>query len=243
MTGELTFSVPKGHAMHLGPYEISIELRRSAVRPGRLGIGVVAALSALTLVALAVPAGADNVATGSVTVGAGAVRSVSVSPSSFDYSHCEAAGTGTVSATMTFPDAQCISAQPAVTITNGAAPATIDVQTSSFLPSDDLSFPWNICAETAGLASALGLPACSGATGGAGTLPGVDQASVTSAGAGQVTVGTTPTCDTAFDNSCSATGGQAGESETIAVTGPSASTDESPAFANTLTWTAAPVPA
>ncbi len=228
--------------MHLGPYEISIGLRRPAARPGRLGIGVVAALSALTLVALAVPAGADNVATGSVTLGAGAVRSVTVSPAAFDYSHCEAAGTGTVSATMTFPNAQCISAQPAVTVTNGAAPATIDIQTSAFTPSDDLSYPWNVCAESPGLVSTLGVPGCSGATGGSGNLPGVDQASILVGGADFINVGTTPTCDLAFSSSCSAVGNQVGEGETVAVTGPSASTDESATFSNTLTWTAAPVP-
>ncbi len=240
--------------MKIGPVTVEIGGRRHRARPSRshrprLALGVV--LASAALLALAVPAGADNAATGTVAVNPSAVRSITVSPTTFDYSACWATnGQLPVGNTMVMPNGVCAAAPTdGITITNGSAPATIEVQATAFVPSDGLNYPWSLCTRDSTQATALGVPYCS--------VPGLDQAQMALWGAPIATgsdigtsvsgygtiVGLNPACDTSFNYpepaSCSAIGGQS-QTETPFFQAPFSSSDASASFSNTLTWTAVP---
>ena len=225
--------------MNLGSCQISLVRPRrprptARVRP-RLALGVVLAVGAL--VALALPAGADNAATGTVTL---AVRSVTVTNgtggSTFSYDVCRNTSAGPTVG-LAIPNGTCDSTDNAVTVTNGVVPDQIEISATAFAPSDGTGAAWTLCG-TNGL-SGLGLPACNGpANGPIGNLPGSDQAALTVDGRAQ---GTSPAPDPQLQNSPSpdARPGQ-GSTETASMQGPSSASDSSPSFSNVITWTAVP---
>jgi hypothetical protein len=231
----------KDHAMHVGPYEISVRWNR---RP-RLGQApaliscVVAAVSLLTMVAVANPASAGNVATGSVSVSAASLVSVTVSPDTFQYSFChDSSDGGTATTSVQFPNGICDSAKGAVTVTNGAAPADIGVQGTGFAPSDGTGPSWQMCLPGPASGDFYGVAECDGG-------PGVDQVelyntNLTFSGNGNPVGGAALVCDQAFqagNAGCSANPGDSAN-ESLRIIAPASSTDLSETFSNTVTWVA-----
>ncbi len=236
--------------MNLGSWQVTCDRprrgRRShSVRP-RLALGVACTVGAL--VALSVPAGADNVATGTVTL---AVRSVTVANSTggstFSYDVCRTTSSLTPTAGLPLPDGFCNNSDDPVQVTNGLVPDQIQISATDFVPSDGTGAPWTLC-ENVG--SAPGLPACTGsiaalngslqaipATLGS-DVPGLDEASLQVQG---WAVGIDPSLDKALDtttNQDAPTG--ASVTEDMTLEGPYTSSDSSPSFSNTVTWTALP---
>lgn len=163
-----------------------------------------------------------------------AVRSLTVSPTSV--SMC------TPSSPLTFPNGQCSS--PNITVANGQAGGDhIQVQGTNAVPSDVVDHgqsppDWALCF---------------GAGCGTSGHPGGDQYSQQTETTSilqtlnqtfGVALSTTPTCDFGFggDQTNENCLGAAGESvgETLLLTGPTSSTDQSPTFSSAVTWTAAP---
>jgi hypothetical protein len=167
-----------------------------------------------------------------------AVRSLTVSPGSIN--ECDSP--------LTFPNDLCphlenLAAQ--ITITNGGAGGHVDVNGTNAVPSDGSGNDWLLC-------QAIGPVGCAG-----GGLPGADQFSQQTCGtfssgpvsgsscSTYVTAG--PECDTAFEWSatsgsvagCASTAGQTA-TEFLDLRGPSSSSDQSPVFTTTVTWTAVP---
>jgi hypothetical protein len=180
-------------------------------------IGLAAAAVAAVPVGSALAASSGSVAE-TITV---AVRSVTVSPTSV--AMCSS------SAPLTFPNGTCRAS--GITITNGSASGHIDVQGANAVPSDN-GTNWTPCGSSAGTS-------CTGTNG-----PGQDQYAtiVNSIGPSGTILSNSPECDYGFDGStsgCTAASGQSA-TENINVTGPSASTDSSPTFTSSVTWTAVP---
>jgi hypothetical protein len=240
--------------MTIGHYQIGV--RRTAPhpphppgprRPERLA-GALAVASALALVALAAqagPAGADDSATGTVTL---AVRSVSVTGGPVAYDQCylnddaETAVTGLV-----LPNGFCVSST-LVTVVNGPSPDWVELSSTPFEPTTPATGPaWALCYEQDSAPAPAGLPDCAGplGTGGGFSRPAADQVSLAYAGThngGQIS--SQPTCDTnVTTGSCTAgltaaAGAQA--QARLSVDGPETITSPSSAFANTITWVAVP---
>jgi len=223
--------------MHVGPYEISLRWNRR-LRLGRksaIAACTVAATSLLTLVAVASPASAGNVAIGSVSLSSSSLVSVTISTGIFQYSTCfDSSNSGTKTTTVQFPNGVCTTPAGVVTVTNGAAPAEIDIQASSFLPSDGTGTPWSLCIPL--------VQTCSGGI--LGNVPGPDQYTLANSNdafsdSGWPIAGSA-NCDQAFqdkDAGCDVNPGDSA-SETLQLMAPSSSTDLSSAFSNTVTWTA-----
>lgn len=206
---------------------------RGRERALRLFAAVVAALVA----AAAIPAGlafADSSGSVTETIHTG-LLSVTLSTSSVDL--CSA------SDPLGFPNGACNS--PNITITNGTAPADIEVSGSPAAPADagnpGAGPDWTLCGVVAG-------GGCNGPVdpyGSGASYPGQDQYSELPFGqnydATGVVLTNSPQCDTAFEvgptGGCAATPGQA-QTEFIGMTGPSASTDPSSTFTTTVSWTA-----
>ena len=233
----------KDHAMHVGPYHVSL---RSTRRP-RLGRApaiascVVAAASLLALVAAASPAVAGNAATGSVSVSASSIVSVTVSPGTFTYSHChDSSDGGTETSSVQFPNGVCDSDKGGVTVTNGAAPADIGVQATGFAPSDGTGPSWVMCLPGPVAPDFYGVAECDGG-------PGADQVELyntnltfPSGGNGNAVGGAGLVCDAAFQSGnagCSANPGDVAR-ESLRIIAPASSTDLSETFSNTVTWVA-----
>ena len=204
------------------------------VRP-RLAVGLVLAVGAL--VAMTVPAGADNAATGTVTL---AVRSVTVTNSTggstFSYDVCRnSAASPTVG--LAVPNGVCDSTDDGVTVTNGLVPDQIELSATAFTPSDGTGATWTLC-QTNGL-SGLGDPACTGpANPPIGNKPGEDETALTVDGR---SLGTVAQLDPQLDagTNSDAAAGQAA-TETASMWGPYTASDASPSFSNVITWTALP---
>jgi hypothetical protein len=233
--------------MAIGRYQIGMQRvgphKSRRHRPPRLA-GALAVASAVALVALAaqaVPAGADNSITSTVTI---AVRSVSVSGGPLTYDKCFSDLTSETSAPgLVTPNGLCKTDSSAI-VTNGPLPDWIEVSSSPFEPLSPATGPaWNLC-STGIPPSAPELASCSGPTFAAGTAtaPGVDEANTMEGG---LSLGTQPSCDVnMLPNGCT-NGFDASPTDTIepvmTVIGPESITSPSSSFANTITWLAIPI--
>jgi hypothetical protein len=218
----------------------SSPVRRHGWRPLALAISVMALVGLSAAPALAASPGSS---TGTITVAATAVYSVTVSPS-FSFGICTAnGGAPSTGSTLVFPNGYCFSGTASgsvytagVTITNTGAAGHIDVNGANADPSD-LGTPWTLC----GLATTTPCPSGS-------ATPGANQFEMTTwgdpnGGNAYTTLSNSPVCDMAFDGGtsggCSATSG-ASQIEGQNMVGPESSTDTSSTFTTTLTWTAGP---
>jgi hypothetical protein len=203
---------------------------RLRLRSALLLAAAIATLTALT----AIPAAAGNsggVAV-SLSVVAGPVKSITVSPGSTSYTNCKY-GTSTTTQ-LGFPNAICSGAST-ILITDGGSPATILVNGADFIPSDNGTH-WALCGGSGG-------PACAN-----GVLTGPNQAYETTSltpGSGVDGSGNGPflalsnnaVCDgIGFGCGQAAAGAQA--TEYLSLEGPSSSTDPSSSFSTSVTWTA-----
>lgn len=191
-----------------------------------VGLGVASALP----VAAASTSGSS---TGTVNVTPPAVRSITVSPSSFTFGACHDNANNPTGSYLSFPNGYCYidNSGTGITITNGTASSHIDIQGADAIPSD-AGTHWTLCTA--------GTTACTGS----GGEPGQDQFAERSDISGQESPWLTASaqCDSAFDapnTSCAATAGQAA-TETLTLVGPSGSTDPSTTFTTVWTWTAVP---
>jgi hypothetical protein len=155
------------------------------------------------------------------------VRSLTISPTSVTM--C------TPQSPLTFPNGFCQS--PNITITNGAAGGHVEVNGASALPNDGSGNGWALCGGT-GLTCSNGVAP--------NVVPGADQyeegTGNTGGGLSGPDLTSTPACDTSFDSGgtgCVSTPGQV-STEFVGITGPSSSSDQSPMFSTTVSWTAAP---
>lgn len=182
--------------------------------------------SALTLGVLAPTAHAQDPsdsATGTVQISA-EIRSVTVEPEAFEFPWCWSA-TDRETEGLTFPNGRCQSTP--LVVTNGDAPAHVFVHASPFEGSEG-GPTWAIVS--------------------ASSLPGEDEATIELFTQGEdggsasdvngCDANWTPT-NTEPGERCAAEPGQSLE-EFVHVTGPSASTNASPSFSTTITWTAMP---
>jgi hypothetical protein len=157
------------------------------------------------------------------------VKSVTVSATSETFGSC----TGTSTTALSFPNGHCNT--PSVTVSNdGPTAEQIYVQGSDAVPADGGTH-WTLCSVQGSAA-----PPCPGGTSGA---PGVNQffgatGSVTSA----TPLALSAQCDVGFQPSqggtCNASPGQVGAAESLLMEGPSQTSDTSPTFTTTITWTA-----
>jgi hypothetical protein len=212
----------------------SFPVRRHGWRPLALAIAVMSLVSLSAAPALAASTGSS---TGTITVAAPAVYSITVSPSTFSFGRCETPGAVSTEG-LAFPNGYCYNGAGSggvyttgITITNTGAAGHIDVNGTNAVPTDVGGTPWTLCGSVS--------TTCTN-----GGLPGANQFTVTTAG---VTTGgdytalsNSPACDEAFDlGTCSAASG-ASQIEGQILTGPESSTDTSSTFTTTLTWTAGP---
>jgi hypothetical protein len=159
------------------------------------------------------------------------VRSVTVTPNSI--AMCPSVEP------LTFPNGICYG--PPVTITNGPAAGHIDVNGADAVPSDDSGSRWSLCTICGTCTGVQPPPDCS--------VPGQDQYEENSElfVAGEFHPGPQLTdaaqCDSAFDEpaafACTASPAQVA-TEPMAISGPTSSTDPSPTFTTSVTWTAVP---
>jgi hypothetical protein len=208
------------------------QFRHASRRARCLGVGaVVAVVAAAPLAASALAASSGSV---SETIYVG-VRSLTVSPGTV--SMCS---TGSP---LTFPNGSCQSVP--ITITNGAAGGQVEVNGAPAVPNDEVT-NWSLCGAVGGN-TCTGTPTCT-PVGGlqvcAPAPPGDDQFEESTGNAGGFSgpdLSATPACDSAFDSGggCASNPGQVG-TETVNLTGPTSSTDQSPIFSTSTTWTAAP---
>lgn len=195
-------------------------------------IMLVGTLTAVLTAGSSLAASPTGAVTETINVG---VRSLTVSPNAV--SMCSSASP------LTFPNGSCSS--PPITITEGPAGGHVEVNGANAAPSDQAGNAWSLCwpagAPPASISSCSAQPQLQ---------PAQDQYDEYTAqldATGKIlAVGpwltNAPACDGAFDGAaggCAATPGQAAN-EVVGLTGPSASTDQSPTFTTSVTWTAAP---
>jgi len=148
------------------------------------------------------------------------IKSVTINPSSVTFGSCLTFGGGSASgSTLAFPNGSCISPQISVA-NNGTVPESVSIQGTSAVPSDN-GTPWTLTSYNP---SSGGPPA-----------PGQDQYIVEANGQPTGSLATTPIAD---PTAGSALQPNAAVSEDLALFGPSASSDQSPQFATTVTWIA-----
>jgi hypothetical protein len=170
-------------------------------------------------------AGTDGTNSATLNVAPPPVVSITVSPVDSTFGNCTG---GTSSAQLSIPNGTCYVGQfqgtvveGGITITNGTAPAQIDVNGAAAAPSDG-GTGWSL------------------STNGPGTnayVEGIES----SASQMPTLIGTTPACDNAFGDmgglGCSASPGQSA-SEILVLDAPSSSTATASSFTITTTWTA-----
>jgi hypothetical protein len=167
--------------------------------------------------------------TESVNVG---VRALTVSPDSV--------GICSPQQPLTLPNGTC--ADPVVTVTNGPVAGHIDVNGADAVPADQGN-NWVLCGVDVGCTG----PPFDPTNPKSSPLPGADQylESARQPFNGSYYVGPlghSPSCDTSWNPptfSCAASAGQSAN-EFLAVIGPTTSSDQSPTFTTSVTWTAAP---
>jgi hypothetical protein len=200
------------------------------MRHGRGWQSLIAAVLGFSAVASLLASSARASATPSASVQETinvAVRSLTVSPSSVSVCSTQSP--------LTFPNGSC--STPTITITNGAAGGHIDIAGTNAVPSDQTGTSWALCVE---------LTSCTGSNG----YPGADQYreyNLVNPGAGTAYQGldltTAGACDEVFDEpsgfACSSSPGQTA-TEFVNLMGPASSTDQSPTFSASITWTAVP---
>jgi hypothetical protein len=153
-----------------------------------------------------------------------AVRSLTVSPGSV--------GMCSSTSPLTSPNGLCQS--PTVTITNGQAAGNIDVSGANAVPSDESGNDWTL------YSSLSGPPGVNQYEEGTYSVDYPVYAPGSTVPAPGALLTTTPQCDLAISNeSCYAQAGQASH-EYVELEGPSSSSDQSPIFSTSVTWTAAP---
>lgn len=203
--------------------------RRSAALLA-IACGIVVTLTALP-VAAAAPASL-NVTLNTVTQ---QVKSVTLSTAGVTYSNCT--GGSSSGNNLGFPNGDCITPAPGVTVTNGTAPATIVVNGTDMVPSDNGPH-WTLCGQpTPG-------PQC---TVGGLVSPAQNQYYETlsaanaynnSGGVGFLQLSNNSFCDSIFNNSCANSAPGATKTEFLSVEGPTTSADPSTSWATSVTWTA-----
>jgi hypothetical protein len=184
-------------------------------------------VTALAAVAAGVALASSPTGTVTETINVG-VRSLTISPTS--------ATMCTPQSPMTFPNGVCDSSP--VTITNGLAGGHVEVNGASALPNDGSGNGWVLC-------GGAGLTCSGGAS--PNFVPGTNEyeesnANATGGGVSPPFFTTTPACDMAFqagNAGCVSSPSQV-SSELLEITGPTSSSDQSPVFNTTVTWTAAP---
>jgi hypothetical protein len=206
----------------------SLSLRQINKRKGRASLlaattVAVAVTSLWASSALASPSASVQEA---ITLG---VRSLTVSPNSI--STCASA------TPLTFPNGGCMSSP--TTITNGPVGDHIGVNGAPAVPSDGAGPSWSLCSGS-----------CSGPGSGNSELPGIDQylemtIPASKEGFFGPALDDGLLCDTAVDSDsstpdCYASPGQASTEAVWLYSGPFSSTDQSPIFTTTVTWTAVP---
>jgi hypothetical protein len=202
--------------------------RGRAVRP--LAIGLVALGGAAAIPAGVALAASSGSVTETISVGPQPTLSVTVSPASA--SLCS-------SAPLTFPNGACNT--PAITITNGTAPAIIDVNGGDAIPTDGGTH-WTLCGPVPPTAPTMA-PQCT-ASGIPAANPGQDQyneVALQSPGPGLTDLSDSPQCDDSFAATCASGGSTPANhavTEMIDLLGPSGSTDTSSTFNSSVTWTA-----
>jgi hypothetical protein len=197
----------------------------------RVAVGVVAGL--LPVLAGALPAAA---ATGSTTATIPiAVISITVSPGNVTFANCIEGNS--LPGALGFPNGHC--STPTITITNTGAASHVFIQGTDATPLDG-GTKWALCNPIP--SDNLGGPACTGApTGFAAFKPGADQfdmQNLANQGVGPLIL-TTPLCDNALPfTPCGAALANTAYMESVAMQGPTSSTDQSNSFSTTITWTA-----
>lgn len=155
-----------------------------------------------------------------------AIASVTVNTSSVTFGHCT--GGYSIGNLLGFPNGRC-TAGP-VTVTNGNVPGFIDVVGAPAYPVQP-GPAWVLCG------TGTGAPACTNP----GGLPGADQFSEVD---GQQQLYDYQQCDLYFGQApggnCVDSPPGATRNETLTLTGPRNSTDQSPQFQTQITWTIIP---
>lgn len=210
---------------------------------GRQILVVAASLLALSSID-AIPAVAATTGSNasSVALSPPMIRSITVTPTTAAFGNCSGpngSGTNANPSELAFPNGQCEvglvgqgGVTGGVTITNGDAAGSIEVNGQNATPADPGGNSWSL------------LPS-------SGVPPGVDQffeatngSALGTANNNLTAMSTMPTCDTAFSvvnnaGSCAAAAGQSSD-EALVMEGPSATSDPNGPFTITTTWTAVP---
>jgi hypothetical protein len=196
-------------------------------------VGLKPALGALLLAGViaalgSVPASASGPANLSVSVlsTSAPVKSVTLNIGNDSYTNCT--GGNSTGTAIGYPNGHCTGTSP-VQITNGSAAATILVNGADMVPSNNGTH-WTLCGASGG-------PACTG------SLPGLDQyseaISSSLSGVPLQLLGNTTVCDTIFDSACTGSGPNVQQTEYLAITGPSSSSESAGlTWTSTITWTA-----
>lgn len=208
----------------------AVRLDRLSRCPRRLRLASAALVAAAVGCLSVVPATADTSGTLGATITL-VTFSLTVSPTSAAYGGCFG-GNSSVGA-LGFPNGGCDITPVTVTNTSTASTAHIDVNGANAAPSDG-GTQWVLVAPPVG------------------SVPGKDQYSESTLPApgtcgvfcsDNMALGNSPICDQVFHpaatDACAATPGQVG-SERVSMRGPSSSTDSSPTFTTSITWTAGP---
>lgn len=190
----------------------------------RRRVAIPAILSTTALIVTGVTAVAGNQITATITV-VPPVKSVTVSVSALTYGFCN--GGSSTTSKLGFPNGQCFTTN--YTVTNGNTAAQIDATGSDAVPSSGGTH-WTLCGGSA--------PACTAPS----SSPAQDQYKETvfngSAGSSMFLTNS-PQCDGAFSNpTCGASPASTSDSEALQIIGPSTSSDGSPTFTATVTYTA-----
>jgi len=211
-----------GHRLVVSRAPANQETRRHRhAVAGRMVPGL--AVAGLTLVTGCVGASAGGVSVNATINVQVPIKSITLTLPSVTLTYGGCTGGSSTATAMGFPNGECTT--PSYTVTSsGNVTEAIDVNGGAAVPSDG---------GATGPSWALCFAACAN-----GPLPGVDQYNnLTNGPGGEAALTSTPQCDTAF-TSCATAAPGASVSETLIVRGPSSSTDTSPSFSTTVTYTA-----
>jgi len=196
--------------------------RRRHAGAGRMVPGL--AVAGLTLATGCVGASAAGVSVNATINVQVPIKSITLTLPSPSLTYGSCTGGNSNASSMGFPNGECNTALYTVA-SSGNVTEAIDVNGGAAVPSDG---------GATGPSWALCFAACASG----GPVPGVDQYNnLTNGPGGEAALTTTPQCDTAF-TSCATAAPGASVSEDLIVRGPSSSTDTSPSFSTTVTYTA-----
>lgn len=203
-------------------------------RRGQSALLLLAAFVALAGVA-ALPASGGNGLNLSLNIAPQSVKSVTVSPTSASYGQC--VGGSSTPFQLGFPNGEC-QGQGSITVTNGQSDAIILVAGSDMVPADQGPH-WTLCKFASTCTQQVPGPNQYYET--LSTSPGYNNTGPAPPGPGPfLSLSNQAVCDTDFaGGQCGATVGPGfSQSEYLAITGPSSSTDQSPSWSTVVTWTA-----